>query len=305
MATVLVVDDSPLERHKVGSFLSRRAGLTAAEQTTGLVPSFAGDGREALAEMERQVPDVVVTDLRMPNMDGLEFVEAVKQRFPSVPVILMTAYGSEDLALYALQRGAAGYVPKRNLPRDLLDTVEGVLETARALRGQKRVMQCLQAAECAFTLENDPALIPALAGHLRDLLAEVGGCDQNELLRVSVALREALTNAMNHGNLEVSSGLLETSERAFLEMLALRRREPPYCDRHVRVTVRQSREHVTYVVRDEGPGFDPGRLPDPTDPANLERVSGRGLLLIRTFMDEVRHNATGNEITMTKRLRGA
>ena len=57
------------------------------------------------------------------------------------------------------------------------------------------------------------------------------------------------------------------------------------------------------MVRDDGNGFDPAILPDPTDPANLERVSGRGLLLIQTFMDSVRHNATGNEITMVKLVR--
>ena len=54
-------------------------------------------------------------------------------------------------------------------------------------------------------------------------------------------------------------------------------------------------------VSDDGPGFDPESLPDPTDPANLDRVSGRGLLLMKTFMDDVTYNATGNEVTMTKR----
>ena len=55
------------------------------------------------------------------------------------------------------------------------------------------------------------------------------------------------------------------------------------------------------MIRDEGPGFDPTKLPDPTDPANMEKASGRGLLLIRTFMEEVRHNDQGNEITMVWR----
>ena len=55
------------------------------------------------------------------------------------------------------------------------------------------------------------------------------------------------------------------------------------------------------VVRDEGPGFDPATLPDPTDPAQLERTTGRGLLLIRAYMDEVAFNGAGNQITLTKR----
>ena len=60
---------------------------------------------------------------------------------------------------------------------------------------------------------------------------------------------------------------------------------------------------MTYVITDEGPGFDPSSLPDPTDLENLEKASGRGLLLIRTFMDEVQHNDRGNELTMVFRRR--
>ena len=55
-------------------------------------------------------------------------------------------------------------------------------------------------------------------------------------------------------------------------------------------------------VHDEGPGFDPTSLPDPTDPANLARVSGRGLLLIQTFMDKVEFNEQGNRITLFKKF---
>ena len=64
-----------------------------------------------------------------------------------------------------------------------------------------------------------------------------------------------------------------------------------------------SRSSVEFVIRDEGPGFDLSGLPDPTDPENLAKVSGRGLLLINAFMDEVRHNDQGNEITMVKKKR--
>ena len=79
-----------------------------------------------------------------------------------------------------------------------------------------------------------------------------------------------------------------------------RRTEAPYRDRRVHFRVKLSPAEVAYTVRDEGPGFDPTKLPDPFDPSNLERIGGRGLLLIRTFMDHVKHNERGNEITLVK-----
>ena len=63
---------------------------------------------------------------------------------------------------------------------------------------------------------------------------------------------------------------------------------------------RQRPGRVRYKIRDEGPGFDITRLPDPTRPETMLRAEGRGLFLIHAFMDEVTHNESGNEIRMTK-----
>jgi anti-sigma regulatory factor (Ser/Thr protein kinase) len=63
-------------------------------------------------------------------------------------------------------------------------------------------------------------------------------------------------------------------------------------------------EAAVFTLRDEGPGFDPHTIPDPTDPANLLQTSGRGVFLMRAFMDDVRFSAAGNEVTLTKRLSG-
>ena len=65
---------------------------------------------------------------------------------------------------------------------------------------------------------------------------------------------------------------------------------------------RVTNTEARFVTRDDGEGFDPSRLPDLTDPTSLD-AGGRGLLLVRTFMDEVRFNAKGNEITLIKRRR--
>src|SRR6185437_678005 len=116
--TVLVVDDSAVDRHMAGGIVQKIEGWQA---------TFASDGREALELLQQHLPDVVLTDLQMPEMDGLELVQAIHAKHPLVPVILMTAHGSEEIAMQALQNGAASYVPKKSLARDLADTLEGVL----------------------------------------------------------------------------------------------------------------------------------------------------------------------------------
>jgi CheY-like chemotaxis protein len=301
VATVLVVDDSAVDRHRVGALLERRPGLTEDEKRTGITTRYAVNGREALDAMRQAPPDLVVTDLQMPEMNGLELVEQIRADFPSVPVILMTAHGSEDIATQALQRGAASYVPKRDLANDLLDTVENTLALARAAREQERILECLTTSESHFLLQNDLSLIAPLVGYLQNNLTRMKLCDEVGTLRVTVALREALVNAIEHGNLEMPSALKEKDEKVFHRLSEEHRRQSPYRERRVHVSARETPVEAAYVIRDEGPGFNPGDLPDPTDPANLERTSGRGLLLIRTFMDEVRHNAKGNEITLIKR----
>jgi CheY-like chemotaxis protein len=292
MATVLVVDDSAVDRVRAEKLLSKDVGLTVRS---------AANGKEALEELARELPDIVITDMQMPEMDGLELVEAIRGKYPAIPVILMTAHGSEELAVQALQRGAASYVPKRNLARDLPETVDSVLGVSQANRGQQRLLECLIDTQSHFVLENDASLIPSLIGHLENNLTRMKLCDENGLIRVAVAMREALINAIHHGNLEIDSALREKDEKKYTALVEERRQTEPYQDRRVHVYAKESHHEAYYVIRDEGPGFDPTTLPDPTDPANLEKVSGRGLLLIRTFMDEVHHNKTGNEITMIKR----
>ena len=293
MQTVLVVDDVTLDRHLVGALIEEHAGWSAI---------FAEDGRDALALIKLQVPDVVLTDLQMPEMNGLELVEAIRRDYSYLPVILMTAHGSEEIAVMALKAGAASYVPKRDLARDLIPTTQKVLDMARTTRNQQQVLDCLIETEFRFLLSNDPHRVQPLISHLQDHLTMMNLVDKAGLIRVGTALHECLINAMEHGNLELTSDLRESEHsKAYRSLVDERRQLQPYCDRHVLVTARFSRQEAAFVIRDDGRGFDPLKLPDPRDPANLQKCSGRGLFLIRTFMDEVRFNDTGNEITMIKR----
>ena len=230
-------------------------------------------------------------------------MEQLHRVHPGLPVIVLAAPGNEGAAVEALRHGAVTYVSRSHLARDLVSTVNDVLSVAGAEQGHRRILDCFTSSVTEFSLENDPSLTEPLIGFLLESLARVGLCDESRRIRVGIALQEALTNAMIHGNLEVSSDLRANSDVEYHRMVQARRLVPPWSNRRMQVTARESRSDAVYVVRDEGKGFDAGAVADPLDPAGLERPSGRGLLLIQTFVDEFtvkRTPAGGAEVTLVK-----
>jgi CheY-like chemotaxis protein/anti-sigma regulatory factor (Ser/Thr protein kinase) len=289
---LLVVDPSADTQHQIEQAVAKRSWKVLT----------ARDGVEALDVLQRCPVQVVLTATLLPRMDGLQLVQALHDQFPLTPVILLTDKGAEDLALRALQEGAASYIPRKFLHVYLPGTVDQVHAAVRPVQHQ-RLFECLTQRESAFALENDPVLIPLLIAHFQEQLAPLQLCDTNAQIRVGIALEEALLNGLYHGNLQINSALREEGGQAYYQLAQERRQQPPFCDRRLYVRAELSRTEAAYVVRDEGPGFNPNALPDPRDPANLEKASGRGLFLIRTFMDEVHYNDSGNQITLVKRRR--
>jgi CheY-like chemotaxis protein/anti-sigma regulatory factor (Ser/Thr protein kinase) len=293
MATVLIVDDSEMDRKLAGGLL---------QSVPNIEVEFAENGKDALKKIEQSRPNLVLTDLMMPEMDGLELVARVVSEYPLVPVILMTGRGSEQIAVQALQTGAASYVPKGVLANLLVETVENVLDASRAEQYEMELMSCLTQSDTTFKISNDASMIGPLINFLHRTIRAIGLCDQSGGIRVCVALEEAINNALFHGNLEITSQLRSSDVDAYQKLVKQRANTPPFSKRSIHVQAKFTKEHGTFVIRDEGPGFEPDSLPDPTDPENLEKASGRGLLLMRTFMDSVEFNNIGNEVTMVKKV---
>ena len=289
--TILVVDDSAMDRRLATGLLEKEGGYQILIATNGL---------EALQALKQQPVDLVLTDMQMDQMDGLELVEAVRADYPLTPVILMTALGSEEIAVRALEKGAASYVAKRRLQQDLLEIVQQVLDNSDENRTQSRLMHRMSRNEFSFVLNNDLSLVHSMVKYLQHTLRCVRLTDESDRLRVGIAVEEALLNALYHGNLEVSSDLKETDPNLFEETARQRSLEEPYRNRRIFVDALVSRESASFTVRDEGQGFDPSSLPDPCDLENLEKPSGRGILLMRSFMDEINFNERGNEVTLVK-----
>ncbi len=288
MTTILIVEDSAVDRRVVGGLLTQN-GQQALE--------YASNGTEALARMKESVPDLIITDLQMPEMDGLELVAATRVHYPDVPVILVTAFGSELLATEALEKGAASYVPKSRLAEKLSQTVADVLALATAQRSYNQLIHCLSGTRFDFVLENHPPLVDALVNLVQEMALGTGFCDRNGRLQIGVALKEALSNALYHGNLEL--GPQESTPTD--DVIRQRREQSPYDGRKIFVNVTLSPDEARFVIRDEGPGFDVSVIPEADDPSVLTAGHGRGFSLMRSFMDEVTYNDAGNEVTMVKR----
>jgi CheY-like chemotaxis protein/anti-sigma regulatory factor (Ser/Thr protein kinase) len=291
MPTVLVVDDSAVDRRIVRGLLERAGDFSVVD---------AADGQEALELVEGSVPDVVVTDLQMPRLDGFELVEALKENFPSVPVVLITAKGSEDIAARALQRGAASYVPKACLASDLVPTVSRVVTATREDRLHTRLMNHMHRCDLGFSLVNDLTLIQSAVSLFQQMLRCLPLSDEIERLRVGIAIEEALKNAFYHGSLEIGGMQPRPRREEYARIAAERVYATPFRNRRIHVRAEISRERAVFIIRDEGPGFDYSQLPAAGTLADHDQSTARGLSLMRTIMDEVRYHDAGNEVTLVK-----
>jgi CheY-like chemotaxis protein len=297
MPKVLIVDDAAVDRRFA-------AGLV--EESEGVEVLYAENGESALECIGDSRPDVVVTDLQMPVMDGLELVSRIRLTNPDIPVVLMTAKGSEQVAVQALEQGASSYVPKSELARSLRETVEDLLAIKNNDHTYSRLMACQERIELEFSLDNNAALIDGLIDLVQQVIEGMQLTDHTGKFRIGVALREALLNALYRGNLEVSFEEVEESREQMVSgsphLVERRRSESPYCDRKIQVLIKITRNEARFVVKDEGPGFDHRAMGRPTDAEGaLDSTKGRGVVLMHSFMDEVEFNDVGNQITLVKR----
>ena len=296
MPDILIVDDSPQDQQSLKDSLRECHDYTYRCVRTG---------RAALAEIRSGQPSLILTDLltdaEAPEINGVELLESIQDDYPHIPVILVTTQQNEGEALLALRKGATNFVPKRLAQRELPGIVHAVLLTAQKRSFEARLLSCVTHSRTVFAVPSDPHLVDSLVSHLQARIASLHFCDGREVLRLGVALQEAMANALYHGNLEIASDLRGVDDEAYGRLVSERLTQSPYRDRKIHVRSLMDPDWLEIRIEDEGPGFDPGLVPDPNDPANLDRSHGRGILLMRTFMDEVLYNETGNIVTLRKR----
>lgn len=287
MSNILLVEDSPTQA------MQMKLLLESAAHTVICVD----DGTVALERLADGFSELVVTDLELPILNGLELIKKMQADFPQIPAVLVTAQGSERLAAEALKHGAAAYVPKSMLTEMLLGTVENVLGVLRTDQSYAELIDYMTENRLIFDLPCKPNFIEPmidLTMHMAAGMELLSGTDRH---RVSIALRHVLSNSFYRGNLELTHAQWQEqceNEEAN-ELVKHRLGHAPYKNRKVHFDARLMRDMLRVTVRDEGHGFDVSKHNHA-----LDGQKGRGLVLIHSFMDKVTYNEKGNEVTLIK-----
>jgi YesN/AraC family two-component response regulator len=246
---------------------------------------------------------LVVTDLQMPNLSGLPFIRKLHHSFPGLPFVVFTGFGEMDDAIEALRLGALNFLRKPWDLNQIVPSVERALHLVERTARRRKALSYIDSLSESISLPPQISAKEAVIQHLVDPLHPMGVVSEAEVRNVFLALDEVLNNAIVYGALGIDSRIREkeSNQREFEEAVVERENDPAYQNRMVRIEADYTREEVSFRIRDPGQGFDHRNLPDPTDPENLMKEHGRGLLLVRCFVDEVEFNDKGNEVTLVKR----
>lgn len=258
----------------------------------------AHDGEQALEIYRTQSVDVVLTDVQMPVMGGFELLQAIREDDSDTLIIIITALGSSDTAIKALQFGANNFIRKPVSPQELTR----ILQKYTSVVEQRQISHELDGmiTRRAFTMEID---------NRRDYSTRVAQFLVSQVphelkgkgpLHVVLGLDELIANAIEHGNMGISS---EEKEKALIRSDGLirlyekRLTDPVVSQRRVRIdfTMEKGR-YCEWVITDEGEGFDYSKLPDPLEAGAITKQTGRGIFLSRMIFDVFEYRDRGNQI---------
>jgi DNA-binding NarL/FixJ family response regulator len=172
---ILTVDDHPLLREGIAAVIEGQPDMTLVAEAT--------NGREGIEFFRTHRPDVALMDLRMPDMNGIDAIRAIRTEFPEARIVVLTTYAGDVQALGALKAGASGYLLKSMLRKDLLDTI-------RTVHAGKRRIPAEIATEIAEHAADD-----ALTEREIDVLRKVGSGNSNKQIAVQLAISEGTVKA--------------------------------------------------------------------------------------------------------------
>ena len=293
-STILVVDDEEIIRTTIQKKLTRDGyNVISFESSEDILYFLKNSGQKA---------DLIITDIKLTQMDGIELLRRINNlNDPPLPVLIISGHGDVEDAIEALRYGASDYIKKPFDINDLTYSVKTILKRKHEKKLSENFAKFKLSEKSVLEIPNDASLINTVSSNFTKDLPTIGLFDYTTSENISLSLQEAITNAMFHGNFEIDSSLRDSGGmKEYNNEINKRKNLSPYKDRTVKITYELTPDYVVYEVTDQGPGFDYNLLPDPKDPENFLKNSGRGILIILLNMDEVTWHDRGNIIRMKK-----
>lgn len=207
---VLVVDDHPVVRQGLATFLATHPDLELV--------GTAVDGADAVAQAQEHLPDVVLLDLVMPRLDGVEAIRQIRGASPETKVIVLTSFGDDARLFAAIKAGAAGYLLKDSEPSEIVEAIRAVRRGGALLHpaAAARLMQ-------EFAGENSDPVLQRLTERELQVLRLVAVGRSNRAIAAELFLSEK-TVKTHMGNILAK---LHVADRTQAALVALRKRLVP------------------------------------------------------------------------------
>jgi len=292
--TILIVDDEEMIRNLLVDMLTESGNYRILT---------ANNGKEALDIVFQEEVDLVLTDLRMPVMGGMELLAELRKRQPEVAVVILTGFGRREDVIEALRLGASNFLMKPQEVEMINTIASKILRMRFKEKLEQRIFDYFVEEEQHYHIPSDPKFTLPLIDLITEQIAKIGICNHSELMNTRLALDEALTNAIVHGNLEIDSnskGATLEELIQFNELVKTKISIEPYRSRIVKVSALMTKRKAVFTIEDEGKGFDWKGTAIAKEIDEMLANHGRGLILIRAFMTRVDFNEKGNRITLIK-----
>jgi len=293
MKKILIIDDEDAIRDL----------LKLALLDNGYHVYEASCGKEGLEIFKENDPDIVLTDVKMPNMSGIEVVKEIKTIKSNADIVIMTGYGTEDTVIDALRAGASNYVKKPISFDELFTILNNIIYNRENEKRYEIVKDVVIYEQKKLVIDNDISKVWGIVNQILFNIMPI--INSKKIDGMKLGLYELIINAIEHGNLCISyeEKTLALRNGSYLKLITEKSKEANKKAKRVYINCDFNREKFTVEIIDQGKGFNYKELIDINDPGSIMSAHGRGIFLASLYFDKLKYKEPGNRVKLVKNLK--
>ena len=294
---ILVVDDE----QQICSMIVRLLNINNYQADT------ASNGKEALAKIQENEYEIVLTDIKMPEMDGIALIKAAKEFKPNLIFIVISGFGTLDIVIETMKIGAINFIKKPISVVELLSTIKKAEDLILSRNLPIEMSRFIEHVEKVIKIGAKDLIdqMNIVVNYLTQDLTQFG-LNPVKVENIIMALYETLNNAVEHGCLHLEKILSRESDpelfENYLQLKLERVNKPEFQNKPIHIVMKIEHEMLSYRISDPGEGFDYSHVVDQSKESVFSNQLSKGIFLIKNAVDEIKFNDKGNEIQLNIRL---